>query len=184
MSECSEDEHVLFICSDQSLTFYPENKPFHFKVNMSESIYLAEGETWEMGVVDFYTPAVPKKNGTRELYIFSDLCIGVNVFHNQYSELLRRIFPTSNSWNYIFFTPLVCSREENWNSWHRGSCINRKRGRRYISYTTLIVHTTHSKQEKKSVNVTMTSQKTVHSKYGKEDEILWKCRARGIIILT
>lgn len=106
MSEYSEDEHILFISSDQSLTFYPENKPFHFKVNLSESIYLPEGETWEMGVVDFYTPTVAKKNDTRELYILSDLCMGVNVFHNQYSGLLRRIFPTLNSWNNVFSHPL------------------------------------------------------------------------------
>ncbi len=104
MSE-SEDDHIIFICSDQSITYYPENKPFHFKVNLTDSIYL-EGEKWEMAMMDFYTPALMNKKGQRELYIFCDLCMGVNVFHHQFS-LLRRIFPTtSNNWNNIFSNPL------------------------------------------------------------------------------
>ena len=101
-----DDDHILFIRSDSSNSFYPENKPFHFKVNLGEPLYL-EGN-WEIALLDFYSNekiTMTKKN-THELYIFCDLCTDVSLFQNQYS-LLRRIFPTSQkTWNNIFSRPV------------------------------------------------------------------------------
>ncbi|CAC5379511.1 unnamed protein product [Mytilus coruscus] len=95
-------DHKVFIRSDQSNTYYPGNTPFHFKVYLGIPLIL-EGE-WEIGLLDFYSPEkIPNvKKNSHELYMFCDVCTGVNVFHNQYS-LLRQIFPTpQNNWKYIF----------------------------------------------------------------------------------
>ena len=99
-------DHIVFIRSDQSNSHYPSNTPYHFKVYLSTPLLL-EGQ-WDIGLLDFYSKekSSAAKKSTRELYLFSDVCTGVNVFHNQYS-LLRRIFPTpQNNWNYIFSSPI------------------------------------------------------------------------------
>ena len=101
-----EDDYILFVRSDQYSSFYPENRPFHFKVHLHEPLYL-EGK-WEIAILDFYSDeriSSVKKN-RHELYIFCDVCTNVSLFRNQYS-LLRRIFPTnSNNWNNIFSLPI------------------------------------------------------------------------------
>ena len=104
--ECDGDQ-ILFIDSEQSYTYYPENTPSHFKVHLSDILYL-EGGVWDVALLDFYTEEKISKNkkNRHELYIFSDICMGVNIFHNQFS-LLRRIFPSSNNnWNYVFSNPV------------------------------------------------------------------------------
>lgn len=99
-------DHIVFIRSNQSNSYYPSNKPFHFKVYLNVPLYL-EGQ-WEVSILDFYSEekiSSAKKN-RHQLFLFCDACMGVNVFHNQYS-LLRRIFPTShNNWNYAFSHPI------------------------------------------------------------------------------
>lgn len=97
-------EHIVFIRSDQSNAYYPGNTPYHFKVYLNTPLLL-EGQ-WDVALLDFYSKEKISAVKKRELYLFCDVCTGVNVFHNQYS-LLRRIFPTpQNNWNYIFSSPI------------------------------------------------------------------------------
>lgn len=98
-------DHILFLRSDQSNSFYPENTPYHFKVHLRDPLYL-DGK-WEVALLDFFTKESTTKKNRHELYLFCDVCTGVTVFwHNQYS-LLRRIFPNnSNNWNYVFAQPI------------------------------------------------------------------------------
>lgn len=103
----TENKHTIFIRSDQSNDFFPENSPYHFKVLLRDPLYL-HASKWEVALLDFYTPEkinASKKN--RELFIFCDACTGVTVYWHAYYSLLRRVFPTNqNNWNHVFAYPI------------------------------------------------------------------------------
>lgn len=101
-----DEDHIIFLFNDQSNKYYPENIPSNFKVHLSDTLYL-EGK-WEIAVLDFYSKEKIStvKKTKHELYIFCDVCMGVSLFHNEFS-LLRRVFPTpNNTWNYVFSNPI------------------------------------------------------------------------------
>ena len=105
-------EHIIFIRSDQSDAYYPNNSPFKFKVCLNEVLHL-QGE-WKLGILDFYIDQKVTKKNNHQLYLFCDVCSGVNVFPNIQYSLFRRIFPTDMStWNYIFSFPIYLPVKKN-----------------------------------------------------------------------
>ena len=102
-----DEDQILFIDNRQSDTYHPDDTPSYFKVHLAVMFYLSGGK-WEIAILNCYTAETisKAKKNRHELYIFSNIYMGVNVFHSQFS-MLRRLFPSpNNNWNYLFSNPI------------------------------------------------------------------------------
>ena len=85
----------LFISSDDSFSFQPQNKTYNFTVELPERINL-EGK-WVVGLCDFRLT----ESSSDELYILSDLC-EYSYVRDSLQPILRIIYPENTEKNYIF----------------------------------------------------------------------------------
>lgn len=77
----------MIATSDQNLSYYPDNKPYHFKTKLQQNLIFSG--KWKLALVE--VGFTEKKSTNREcLYIYSDLC-GETIINGSTAPLLRRV---------------------------------------------------------------------------------------------
>ena len=90
-----EDEHFLFLKSDDSLDFYPLNRPDNFTVQLSEPIHL-DDSIWICALRDFTCHLTYPQN----LYIFCDIVQDSHVFGRKL-PIMQRVPEMVNDQTYV-----------------------------------------------------------------------------------
>lgn len=66
---------ILYLKSDESNNYFPENKPWHFKVHLKSPLTL-EGK-WKVALLEFQASASKTKtlySSNQTLFVFSNIC--------------------------------------------------------------------------------------------------------------
>ena len=85
--------------STESLQYFPDNKPYNFKVNMKSPIVLEN--KWQMSLTELTIKSI--NHADYSIAIYSDIC-GESLIHGIYAPLLRKVYIDSRK-NYIFSYP-------------------------------------------------------------------------------
>ena len=103
----------MHIQSDDSDTYFSDNRPFNFKIHLKYPLLL--NGTWKVGLTAFYTAlrAEERKNES-PLYIYCNFC-KESIVHGDLQRLLRYIPPSKpKKWKYsfdnVYYIPI--SRDE------------------------------------------------------------------------
>ncbi len=101
--------HYMVLRSDQSLDYYPNNKPYHFKAKLQQNIELPG--KWKIALLEIALREQSTASSKEELYIYCNLC-GESVINGSNAPLLRRVVVPSRK-NTIFtscyYIPVVKS---------------------------------------------------------------------------
>lgn len=91
-------EKYIFARSSDSASYYPNNKPYDFRVHLDNALDLHG--YWKIGISEFFTKTSPTKT---PLYVFSNICEFSSV-SGQEQPILRIIQPDlSYGWNEKFY---------------------------------------------------------------------------------
>lgn len=107
-------EKYIFVKSSDTVNYYPENKPYDFRVHLDNALNLHG--YWKIGVSEFFTLTSPKKTvidkttskpvttlNLKPLFVFSNICDFSSV-NGREQPLLRIIQPDpSYGWNEKFY---------------------------------------------------------------------------------
>lgn len=93
--------HHLILRSDQSMNYYPDNKPCHFKVKLQQNLELSG--KWKIALLEITLTENVKRRLIDSLYIYSNIC-GESIINGSTAPLLRRVV-VSNKENTIFTSP-------------------------------------------------------------------------------
>lgn len=101
---------IVYLKSDESNAFFPDNKPWDFKVRLRSPVIF--NENWNVGLVEFY--ASGQNSRIKTLNIFSNIC-DTSILQGNHRQILRRITnQTDDQWgisaNYPFYLRL-CLKE-------------------------------------------------------------------------
>ena len=100
-------ERYLYIRDNESNHLFPENKPYHFKIQLKYPLKF-DG-FWKVALCEVYTTrdlkSRTKSTNTSTLYLFSNVCKESIVNGEEYAVLRRFENSTKNKWIYIFNTP-------------------------------------------------------------------------------
>ncbi len=102
-----QSNYRITVRSDQSLKYWPDNKPSHFRIHLKSPLKI-EG-LWLVAITDIYArlriSGTDRTHWYKHLYISSDMCTE-SIVGDKYSPLLRAIFPTSaGRWMRSFALP-------------------------------------------------------------------------------
>lgn len=103
-------EKYIFVKSDECRDYYPENKPYDFKIHLDNALDL-QG-FWKLGITEFFTLSSTKKTVidaltskpiTKSLFVYSNVCDFSSV--NGHQQPLLRIIQADPSygWNDKFY---------------------------------------------------------------------------------
>ena len=100
-------EHYVYIKSDESDLYFPENKVYKFKVHLSTPLYFPG--VWKVGLVEFEAgrgkSRLPTK-GDGAVYVFTNICKS-SILDGAEKPVLRRLpMNEKNGWSYIFDSPI------------------------------------------------------------------------------
>ena len=93
-----QNSFFIFLSSEDSLSYHPDNTPYNFIVELKESLQII-GE-WEVGICDFFC----SETISQKCYIFSDI-VDYSYVRNSLEPILRTLMP-SNASSSIFF-PII-----------------------------------------------------------------------------
>ena len=93
-----QNSFFIFLSSEDSLSYHPDNNPYNFIVELKESLQII-GE-WEVGICDFFC----SETTSQKCYIFSDI-VDYSYVRNSLEPILRTLMP-SNASSSIFF-PII-----------------------------------------------------------------------------
>lgn len=88
--------YYMVFRSDQNLEYYPDNKPYSFKIKLRQNIELSG--LWKIGLAEINLCEENKKEDT--LFIYSNIC-EASFINGVNASLLRRVVVNNNS-NTIF----------------------------------------------------------------------------------
>ena len=96
-------DRFIYIRSDESDTYFEDNKPFRFKVHLHLPLTLTG--FWKVGLVEFHAEVAStsksKKRIDETLYVYTDLCEG-SIRQGREQPLLRRLESNTNKgWSYM-----------------------------------------------------------------------------------
>jgi hypothetical protein len=92
---------IVYLKSDESNSYFPDNKPWNFKVRM-DSPLIFQG-IWKVALTDFY--AAGSKTPTKILNIFSNIS-DTSILGGYHRQILRRVTTEKDSqWNICVNTP-------------------------------------------------------------------------------
>lgn len=97
-------DRYLYVSSDDSVQYFPDNLVYKFKVHLHLPLTLRG--LWKCGLVEFHaevqTPAKSSQKRDQAVYVFSDLCQG-SILGGSEQTLLRRLESnTKTGWHYVF----------------------------------------------------------------------------------
>jgi hypothetical protein len=78
----------MFVSSNDSIAYFSENKPYHFKVYLPEPVIL-KPQTWTLGLVEIEF-TYSSSNGNRNLEIYTDIT-NESLIHGKKRRILRRL---------------------------------------------------------------------------------------------
>lgn len=99
--------YYMIFRSDQDLDYYPNNKPYCFKIKLRQNIEL-NGD-WEIALTEITLREAIKKEDI--LYIYSDIC-GESFINGVNATLLRRVVVNNNenaAFSSFYYVPLIKS---------------------------------------------------------------------------
>lgn len=100
-------DRYVYIKSDDSNSYFSNNKVFRFKVHFKLPLLLHG--FWKVGLTELHVKVdkqmlLPKKSVDEALYVFTNIC-KESIVNCEEQPLLRRLEPTSKQgWNYMFDT--------------------------------------------------------------------------------
>ncbi|MEW8547552.1 MAG: hypothetical protein AB2693_28935 [Candidatus Thiodiazotropha sp.] len=101
-------DRFLYIRSDDSKDYFPDNKPFLFKVHLITP--LSFSGFWKVGLIEFHANEMKSKNrvslnSSTAISVFSNIC-KENIVNGEEKPILRRLEKNNrNSWDYILDSP-------------------------------------------------------------------------------
>ena len=98
-------DFYVYIRSDETDKYFPENKAFNFTFRLNAPITLKG--FWKVGLVEFYAlnDSKSRKTSLETLYIYSDIC-KESIINGSKRSMLRRVFQNDKSeWKNIFDSP-------------------------------------------------------------------------------
>ena len=104
---------IVYIRSDESNAYFPENKPWHFKVHLKSPLVLNQKSTVALLEIEASAskPRTLYKTNTT-LFVYSDIC-RESVLNGEKKTILRRISMSKmNKWQHIFSLPIYLSVAE------------------------------------------------------------------------
>ena len=98
-----QNSFFIFLSSEDSLSYHPDNTPSNFIVELKESLQII-GE-WEVGICDFFC----SETISQKYYIFTDI-VDYSYVRNSLEPILRTLMPSnassSNFCPIIFYFPI------------------------------------------------------------------------------
>ena len=85
-----QNSFFIFLSSEDSLSYHPDNTPSNFIVELKESLQII-GE-WEVGICDFFC----SETISQKCYIFSDI-VDYSYVRNSLEPILRTLMPSNVS---------------------------------------------------------------------------------------
>lgn len=102
---------ILYIRSDESNVYFPENKPWHFKVHLKSPLMFKQ--KWLISLLEFDATATKSRTTNQTLLLYSNIC-SESVIDGEKKPILRRISMTKlGKWSYIFNIPIYLSVTKN-----------------------------------------------------------------------
>lgn len=102
---------ILYIRSDESNVYFPENKPWHFKVHLKSPLMF--NQKWLISLLEFDATATKSRTTNQTLLLYSNIC-SESVIDGEKKPILRRISMTKlGKWSYIFNIPIYLSVTKN-----------------------------------------------------------------------
>lgn len=102
---------ILYIRSDESNVYFPENKPWHFKVHLKSPLMFKQ--KWLISLLEFDATATKSRTTNQTLLLYSNIC-SESVIDGEKKLILRRISMTKlGKWSYIFNIPIYLSVTKN-----------------------------------------------------------------------
>lgn len=102
---------ILYIRSDESNVYFPENKPWHFKVHLKSPLMF--NQKWLISLLEFDATATKSRTTNQTLLLYSNIC-SESVIDGEKKLILRRISMTKlGKWSYIFNIPIYLSVTKN-----------------------------------------------------------------------
>ena len=83
-----QNSFFIFLSSEDSLSYHPDNNPYNFIVELKESLQII-GE-WEVGICDFFC----SETISQKCYIFSDI-VDYSYVRNSLEPILRTLMPST-----------------------------------------------------------------------------------------
>jgi hypothetical protein len=101
-------EKFVYVQSDESNSFFPDNQAWKFKVHLD--VPLTFNGFWKIGLIEFNVNVKTKKTQkspiTEALYVYSNIC-KESIIQGSEQPILRRLNPnTTYGWDYIFDFPI------------------------------------------------------------------------------
>lgn len=92
---------IVYLKSDESNDFFPENKPWNFKVHLRSPLIF--NGNWNVGLVEFHASGQNSRNKT--VNIFSNIC-GTSILQGGHTQILRRVTTQKdNHWDISVISP-------------------------------------------------------------------------------
>lgn len=96
-------DSIVYIRSDECDDYFPQNKPFKFKIHLKTPLILKG--FWTMALLEFYCSLPSKAKNDSVLHIFCNVC-KESILEGELKQILRRIPPSKRGqWLYSFATP-------------------------------------------------------------------------------
>lgn len=121
-------EKYIFVRSSESREFYPENRPYDFKIHLDNTLDLHG--YWKIGIAEFFTLSSTQKTVIdkstskhvttfyhKSLFVYSDVCDFSSV--NGHQEPLLRVIQSDPSYGWndksfpVYYIPLKVTKLSN-----------------------------------------------------------------------